>query len=345
MAMINKINTWSNPINKLYAWSTEVQKAYLWDTLIYGDDGATPLLKFTAVEANSTIAINISRYPKNATFEISTDAITWTDYTIRNTITLANIWDSIYIRNKSETVVWINNSTVDYYFFVMTWKIKADWDINYMLCKNSTTSLVNYSYSHMFANCDSLVQAPELPATSLADDCYNLMFYWCTNLVQAPSLPATSLARDCYTNMFSWCTSLVQAPSLPATNLARDCYSYMFYWCTSLVQAPELPATNLDVACYEYMFSWCTNLVQIPKLPATNLAGSCYYYMFERCNKIKLSTTQTSDYTQPYRIPTSWTWTTASYAMDFMFLNTWWTFNRTPTINTTYYVHKDNVIV
>ena len=99
--------------------------------------------------------------------------------------------------------------------------------------------------------------------------------------------------------------------------------------------------------CYFYMFSDCTSLTQAPDLPATTLADYCYYAMFWNCLKIKLSSTQTGEYTQEYRIPSSGTGTTGtdSYALKDMFRYTGGTFTGTPYINTTYYLSNTNTIV
>lgn len=67
--------------------------------------------------------------------------------------------------------------------------------------------------------------------------------------------------------------------------------------------------------------------------------------MFYGCYRLKLSTTQTDEYTQEYRIPTSGTGTTAMDALKYMFTSTGGTFTGTPEINTTYYLHKDCTIV
>ncbi len=197
----------------------------------------------------------------------------------------------------------------------------------------------------MFYGCTSLTQAPVLPATTLANGCYNSMFYGCTSLAQAPALPATTMAAYCYSFMFQDCTSLAQAPALPATTLADYCYSYMFYGCTSLAQAPTLPATTLVDYCYSNMFYGCTSLIQAPALPATILAEGCYNGMFWGCTALKLSSTQTDEYTIKYRIPTSGTGTSATNALKDMFTSTGGTFTGTPEINTTYYLSSDNMIV
>ena len=207
------------------------------------------------------------------------------------------------------------------------------------------TTLANGCYKSMFNGCTSLIQAPALPATTLANTCYWGMFQGCTSLIQAPVLRATTLANECYASMFRKCTSLIQAPSLPATTLADWCYYYMFNGCTSLIQAPALPATTLANTCYGNMFQGCTSLTQVPELPATTLAQSCYSSMFQSCTAIKLSSTQTGEYTQEYRIPTTGTGTTANDALTNMFTNTGGNFLGAPEINTTYYLSTDNMIV
>ena len=207
------------------------------------------------------------------------------------------------------------------------------------------TTLASSCYSSMFRGCTSLTQAPALPATTLASGCYSSMFQNCTSLTQAPALPATTLAEGCYQTMFYGCTGLTQAPALPATTLASSCYQNMFYNCTSLTQAPALPVTTLAPYCYYYMFYGCTGLTQAPALPATTLASSCYSGMFRGCSKLKLSATQTGEYTVAYRIPTAGTGTTATNALNYMFNSTGGTFTGTPKINTTYYLSNTNTVV
>lgn len=253
-----------------------------------------PYLCFTAEEANSTVKLIKNWSPTEVILEISTDWNTWTDYTIWDTITLANIGDKIYWRNKSETVTGFSTSASSRYTFSIWWKAGCSWDIWYLLCKNSTNNL------------------------------------W---------------SNYCFCRLFYSCTWLTTAPALPATNLGGYCYYQMLYWCTALTTAPALPATTFGIYCYFQMFRWCTALTTITSLPATTLQNYCYSNMFYGCSSIKLSATQDSDYTQEYRIPTEWTWTTATGAFNNMLIYTWWTFTSNPSINTTYYLHKDNTIV
>ena len=244
-----------------------------------------PYLCFTANTAGSTVQLTKTWSPTAVILETSTDWTTWTDYTIWNTITLSNIWDKVYFRNKSETPTWFSIDHNNYYTFVMSWSIAASWDITSLLNKNCTENLSAYCFIRLFLNCSSLTTPPSLLPTTLVTYCYYGMFFNCTNLMSCPELPATILAEGCCMYMFRWCTSLTTVCKLPVTTLATYCYNWMFYWCTN----------------------------------------------------IKLSTTQTWEYQTAYRIPTTWTWTTASSALDSMFTSTWWTFTWTPTINTTYY--------
>lgn len=276
---------------------------YIWEEI--------PPLNFTANTAGSTVKLTKTGSPTAVTLETSTDWKNWTTYTIWDTITLANIWNKVYWRNTSTTDTLFSTSNGNYYKFVMTWSIAWSWDVNYLLNKNSTTTVSSY--------------------------CYFYLFYNCTSLTTAPSLLATTLATYCYDSMFYWCTALTPAPTLPATTLSEGCYRYMFRDCTSLTTPPKLTATTLATACYMQMFRWCTNLTTLPSLPATTLASGCYQYMFYGCSKIKISTTQTGEYQTPYRIPTTWTWTDATSALNNTFGNTWWTFTWTPSRNTTYY--------
>ena len=167
----------------------------------------------------------------------------------------------------------------------------------------------------------------------------NLLDYKQATYYQHPTMDAY-----CFKGIFASCTSLTTAPELPATILSENCYESMFYGCTSLTTAPELPATVVVNSCYAEMFQKCTNLETLPALPATDMGFCCYNYMFADCTKIKLSTTQTDEYQNPYRIPT--TGDGKEYNGDSrtnMFLRTGGTFTGTPTINTTYYT--SNTIV
>ena len=97
--------------------------------------------------------------------------------------------------------------------------------------------------------------------------------------------------------------------------------------------------------CYTGMFYGCTSLTEAPSLPATTLAANCYANMFYGCTSLKLSSTKTDEYTQEYRIPSSGNGTIAANALSNMFSLTGGTFTGNPSINTTYYLSSNNMIV
>ena len=323
-----------------------------------------------------TLKVNDTTKHWDGTLEYSTDTSNWSTWDGATTLSSATSRSDnvLYLRGTGNTVITGNNNS---YKWVLTGSdiactgnienlldyetvksgghpTMANYCYQYMFrdCTGltrapalSATTVAAYCYAHMFQGCTSLTQAPALPATTVADYCYNDMFYGCSSLTQAPALPATTLKNYCYQSMFRGCTGLTQAPALPATKLADYCYNDMFYGCTGLTQAPALPATTLKNYCYQDMFYSCTSLTQAPALPATKLAAYCYRSMFQGCTSLKLSSTQTGEYTQEYRIPSSGTGTTANHALMYMFISTGGTFTGTPEINTTYYLSNTNMIV
>lgn len=281
---------WDTAPSKIYVWWSEVASVRAGDTKVRPT--TPPYLCFSAEQANSTVKLNKNWSPTAVNLETSTDWQTWSDYTIWNTITLSAVGDKVYWRNKSDTNTGFSTTYQNYYYFSTTWAVAASWDINYLVNKNSVTTLVwDFFYYKLFQNN----------------------------------------------------RALTTPPALTATTLTQYCYYNMFYSCTALKEPPKLPATTLANGCYDEMFAYCNSLNGIPLLSATNIPTGCYYEMF-MYTKLKISSTQDSNYTQPYRIPTTWTWTAGNYPTYRMF---YWNSSAidTPDINTTYYVHKDNVIV
>ena len=297
-----------------------------------------------------TLTIEDATKHWNGIIEYFASDRTWTIWD--GTTTLSSVDNDgeyvLYLRGAGNRVITGNNFS---HRWVLTGSdISCSGNIENLLDYTTVASgehptMATYCYYYMFQGCTSLTQTPTLPATTLAESCYSGMFQDCTSLTQAPTLPATTLAESCYRFMFYSCTSLTQAPTLPATTLASRCYQGMFQDCTSLTRAPVLPATTLTTYCYSSIFYGCTRLTQAPALPATELKDNCYDSMFYGCTSLKLSTTQTGEYVQEYRIPSSGTETTATEALTDMFTSTGGTFTGTPEINTTYYLSTDNVIV
>ena len=335
-----------------------------------------PLYLTFSSPSSFTLAVNDATKHWDGTLEYSTDASTWSTWDGTTTLSSATSGSDnvLYLRGIGNTV--ITGKSNSYKWVLTGSNIACTGNIENLLdyetvesgahptmavycyyymfdgCTGLTqapalpaTTMKGHCYSRMFYGCTGLTQAPALPATTLAAYCYEYMFYSCTSLTQAPALPATTVASYCYAYMFRGCTGLTQAPALPATTMITYCYSNMFDGCTGLTQAPALPATKVAESCYKYMFRGCTSLTQVPALPATNLKRECYSNMFDGCTSLKLSSTQTGEYTQEYRIPSSGTGTTATNALVEMFTGTGGTFTGTPEINTTYYLSNTNTVV
>ena len=179
----------------------ELKNAYIGEYVDY--------LCFTANTANSTVKLNKTWSPTAVTLETSTDGSTWSAYTFWTDITLSNIWDKVYFRNTSETTTWFSTSGSAYYYFSMTWSIAAGWDLNYLINKNSTTTLSG-------------------------DRCFYSIFNSCSVLTSAPKLSATTLTQSCYDTAFLYCSELTTLPILPATIYPAECCEYMFYWCSKI---------------------------------------------------------------------------------------------------------------
>ena len=297
-----------------------------------------------------TLTVNDATKHWDGTLEYFASNKTWTTWDGTTTLSsVDNDGDNVlYLRGTGNTK--ITGNSINYRWVLTGSDISCIGNIENLLDyatveAGNHPTMASYCYYSMFRSCTSITQAPALPATTLTTRCYYYMFYGCTSLTQAPDLPATALATSCYQYMFYGCTALTKAPALPATTLADECYFYMFAGCTSLTQTPVLPATTLVPYCYTGMFLECTSLTQTTNLPTTTLANYCYQQMFQGCTNLKLSTTQTGEYTQEYRIPSSGTGTTATDAITNMFTSTGGTFTGTPEINTTYYLSSDNMVV
>lgn len=240
--------------------------------------------------------------------EYSTDKETWNTWSDEEISSGSN--NELYLRGIGNTSIGTN------------FEFSGDDNIS---CTGNIENLLDYE----------TVELGNHPV--MANDCFSGLFMECTLLTVAPELPATTLAQSCYAHMFYGCTSLINAPSLPATTLADYCYNAMFLGCISLETAPALPATTLEYICYNNMFYGCTSLTMLPALPATALAQYCYNNMFRNCTLIKISETQTGEYQNAYRIPTSGTGVVENDWNANMFTSTGGTFTSAPTINTTYY--------
>lgn len=142
---------------------------------------------------------------------------------------------------------------------------------------------------------------------------------------------STTFVGSCE-NMFSN-SQIVDASALILPDfIPYSGYMRMFYSCMALTTPPVLPAMTLTDSCYSEMFELCTHLTSIPALPATTYDGSPYSMMFYNCSSIKMSETQTGEYTNTFTFGFTPDDTTA---ID-MFASTGGTFTGTPTQQTYY---------
>lgn len=125
-----------------------------------------------------------------------------------------------------------------------------------------------------FYNCEGLTQAPEIPeSVTNMNNCFN----GCKNLIQVPAFPANAKVTN-MNGCFGECESLTQVPALPASVTGiTNCFSK----CKNLTQAPEIPASVTEMTS---CFKECVKLTKAPSaIPkgVTNL-HSC----FDNCRKL-----------------------------------------------------------
>ena len=139
----------------------------------------------------------------------------------------------------------------------------------------------------------------------------------------------------CFAYLFSG-TPITDASDLvlpiPSTEY---CFANMFRSCTSLVYSiKNLNTITTQPSCCRGMFYGCSNMITIPRVDSgVDLASYSCREMFRGCSKIKISTTQDSEYINEYKIPTL----SNANATNNMFYSTGGSFTGAPTANTTYY--------
>ena len=196
-------------------------------------------LRLTAVE-DTTISLNTNGSPNSIQLEyrtgygssIETD---WSNFSID---TEYNISSNHWLELRGQNTQFSTDAYDGYYKFTSTGQIDVSGEL-YSLIEYSAQLADQREYTGCFArlfmscpvrNAKDLV----LPYKETSSYAYAYMFAYCQSLTQAPELPATSLRAQCYDHMFLNCTSLTTAPELPATTLATGCYYYMFNGCTKI---------------------------------------------------------------------------------------------------------------
>ena len=128
------------------------------------------------IENVGDVPASIQYNTNNTNIRISKDYKIWNDYTSGTEIEL-NPKDRVYI--KSDYVLDDSGTPKFHFTNANGTRLRARGNIASLLYGTGDeyitkyTIAAQYCYSAMFANCKSLVQAPELPATTLADYCYD----------------------------------------------------------------------------------------------------------------------------------------------------------------------------
>ena len=309
----------SSNISDIYVGNSKISDIYVGNDLVYtsnkGPDLTVPLYfepadpsvavtvgfrKGSTENTSDPSSIDFSKYTgySDPAWSYSYDAVTWSNYSIGNNITIGGSNPSrVYFKSRTNytAIPWRGRYTDSSSKLAST----------YYTFLQFTTSGGNVKGG---GNIQSLLYSDFTAYDSVLAFCFYYMFYKCASLTSAPALPATTMVSGCYWSMFQGCTSLTSAP--------------------------ELPATTLESYCYNSMFKNCTALTSIPKLPATTLVNGCYWSMF---SSIKANATASAPCVYPYRIPESGTGGGDTIALNEMFANIDGTGTFAPTLNTTFY--------
>lgn len=253
------------------------------------------ILCFTAEEGGSTFSVKDRTYSNSIRYSLD-GGKTWNRLD-ETPITLEKEGDKAYIIGDLDYEFTYGTDGAAQFF--ITGAIAASGSVSSILDECGSVLVLRTCLNRLFAKCEGLTKAPELPMRVLlleedeawgAGGSYSSMFSGCVNLREAPELPATTLSYACYHNMFYGCTQLKKAPSLLADTLADGCYWGMFAKCENLVEIPILPATRLAPLCYRSMFDSCVSLVDVPGIMATDLGNSrdeSMRRMFNGCESLR----------------------------------------------------------
>ena len=111
---------------------------------------AGPWLCFTASQASSSVMLSAVGSPDAVSLETSEDGSSWSDYTVGDTLTLADVGDKVYMRAKAENSTLSKNNS-NYYKFVMTGTIAASGNMQSLLKADcSRTDAPSYCFGRLF---------------------------------------------------------------------------------------------------------------------------------------------------------------------------------------------------
>jgi hypothetical protein len=225
-----------------------------------GDDGATPLTLEVATSGTITISnpnglgVNYEfRHGYNYQYLNYVTATTKT-FEVESGDILILTGNNASYGNPDPSMAFHISSTADVYVYGNVMSLVNSWNFATL-----TTLTGQENFACLFGDDGTtnttIKNHPTkdivLGATALTESCYAMMFAGCQGLTRAPELPATTLAPICYHRMFGNCTGLTAAPTLPAPTLVSECYFAMFDGCTNLSYvkclATDLGENNTDL--------------------------------------------------------------------------------------------------
>lgn len=301
--------------------------------------------------SDTSFTLGVTNVTKNwnGTLETCTDGTTWSSWNGSTTVT-AGVINGKYrigLRGTGNTKFSTGSAPyTDYTFTISGINVTFEgylaslFDYQTVASGNNLPSLTQYACNYLFNGNTSIVNTPRFEYISTSIGIYMGMFSNCTNLKKAHNLPAPTLYNYSYNNMFYNDTSLIRAPEISARHGAQYALMSMFEGCSALVQAPAINLQSGSTGCLRNMFNGCLNLEEIPALSILTMSTNECDQMFAGCAKIKISTTQSDVYANPYKIPfisSNYTGTTSTGSLSSMFANTGGTLVGTPTVNTVYY--------
>lgn len=136
-------------------------------------------LKFTALEDNIQIGLTKNNVSPDIMYSINNGD--WTLWENDEIILLTKENDFVLLKGKNTT---ISETTKRYANFTFSGKVKGSGNLMTLLDETGkeTTITTKYCFYKLFADCKSLLSAPDLTATTLAEGCYNSMFLNCEAL-------------------------------------------------------------------------------------------------------------------------------------------------------------------
>ena len=190
-------------------------------------EGENKYLTFTSEGHSAILLENIGG---NAPYlEYSFDTVSWTQ------------WDYSWLEFYKGRPLYLRGNNPNGFSFSSNKFSRFAAGGDMIEVSGSIMSLIDYAneietipsencFMELFAHCDVLVSAPDLPATTLTERCYFAMFADCINLTSAPTLPAKVLTFGCYEYLFAGCNKLNYLECLATTIMDSDYHPSTFAW-------------------------------------------------------------------------------------------------------------------